>query len=297
MSTHKTKVDQERVHEFLWERLDTEISDLAFIVGGESSQAFSYRANSNEYIIRVNRSDASFKKDKYAHNIFASEFLPIPTVLEIGAIDDQFFAISEKVPGKIVQQLTSEEQQALIPELLVTLGAIHSTDIAATNGYGKWNAEGAGEAETWKGYLLSLDKYKDSFPEQDVWDQIFGRIKELAERCPEERHLIHGDFGYDNVLSDGTNVTGVIDWGESKYGDLLYDVAWVSFWAPLDSPLSGFTAAFLAYQEDKGITYDNFHDRVRCYELFLGLVSISFYAYSGQMDKYVVAKEKLLGLL
>jgi aminoglycoside phosphotransferase (APT) family kinase protein len=37
--------------------------------------------------------------------------------------------------------------------------------------------------------------------------------------------LIHGDFTIDNVLLEGSRVTGVIDWSGAAYGDPRYDVA------------------------------------------------------------------------
>ncbi len=36
---------------------------------------------------------------------------------------------------------------------------------------------------------------------------------------------MHGDFGSNNVLADGTVTTGVIDWGEAMFGDPRYDIA------------------------------------------------------------------------
>ena len=47
----------------------------------------------------------------------------------------------------------------------------------------------------------------------------------LIEYCPEEHKLVHGDFGSNNVLTDGQKITGVLDWDCALYGDPLFDVA------------------------------------------------------------------------
>ncbi|MEO6536773.1 MAG: phosphotransferase [Candidatus Paceibacterota bacterium] len=298
MSTHKAQVDAEKLSSFLQEKFSGKNSLPELLPGGESSQAFGFSASGKEYVIRVSKhSDESFKKDAYAHQHFGSVNLPIPKIIEIGTLDDQFFAISEKVQGKWVQDLTKEEYEKVLPDLMAKLEAIHSADIAGTQGYGKWNGEGEGKHNTWKEFILSLGEYADGFPEKDVWERIYSRIEELVELCPEERYLVHGDYGYDNVLSDGQKITGVIDWGEGKYGDPLYDVAWMNFWAQDYSPLKDFNQFFRKHQENRGITYTNFEARVRCYELNAGLLATSFYAYSNQKDKYEFGKERTLRLI
>lgn len=298
MSTHKAKIDLEKLSSFLQEKFSGQSSPPELLPGGESSQAFSFSANGKEYVIRVSKhSDESFKKDAYAHQNFCSAKLPIPEIVEIGTLDDQFFAVSEKVQGKWVQDLSKEEYEKALPDLMAKLGAIHSVNVASTQGYGKWDGEGHGKHRSWKEFILSLGEYADSFPEKDVWDRIYSRIEELVEFCPEERNLVHGDYGYDNVLSDGKKITGVIDWGEAKYGDVLYDVAWMNFWAQDYSPLKNFNEFFKRFQEARGITYNNFEARVRCYELSAGLLATSFYAYSNQKEKYDFGKERTLRLV
>ena len=39
-----------------------------------------------------------------------------------------------------------------------------------------------------------------------------------------------GDFGSNNVLTDGSRITGVLDWSEAMIGDGMYDVANILFW-------------------------------------------------------------------
>jgi Ser/Thr protein kinase RdoA (MazF antagonist) len=57
-----------------------------------------------------------------------------------------------------------------------------------------------------------------------------GRVRQLLARLDRDRPpdtpetLIHGDFTLDNVLAQGDEITGVIDWGGAGPGDPRYDV-------------------------------------------------------------------------
>jgi hygromycin-B 4-O-kinase len=274
------------------------VHNLSFIEGGEGSQAFSYSLDNKDYIIRANRRNYSFLKDRYAAEHFKSPIIPIPIILEIGNIDDQhYYAISEKVVGKKVDAFSEEEMISLRPKLLETLDAIHQTDVSSTTGYGAWNAEGKGSFDTWATGLRDInegsDIFETTFLEKDFWNKIYSEITKLTQFCPEDRHLIHGDYGFDNVLSNGKEITGVIDWGEAKYGDFLYDYAWLSYW----SKNNMYRAILKQYYLEKGVNIHNFDERMKCYELHIGLGALAFYATSEQKEKYDSNKNRLLRVI
>ncbi len=304
MSTHKTKIEQQVVISFLEQYFNVLISDLVFIEGGEGSQAFSFSVKNKEYIIRANTRDESFKHDEYAYKNFQSIELPIPKIIEIGRLDDKHhFAISEKVEGKKIDAFSEEEQTTIRPKLLETLDTIHTTDISSTTDYGGWDSTGNGHHENWNSFLKSLKKwvepkdapslFETTILEKDAWEKVYNEILELVQYCPEDRHLIHGDYGFDNVFSNGESITGVIDWGEAKYGDFIYDCAWLSYW----SKKHYYRDLLKKYYIEKQVSISNFDERMRCYELHIGLGALSFYANSHQDAKYHWNKERLLALL
>lgn len=306
MSTHKTTADQEIIVSFLKDNFSDNISNFEVITGGEGSQAYSFDVEEKQYILRINRHDPlGFKRDEYASNHYSSPLVPIPKVYKLGKIDnDLHFCISQKVQGKILALFSNKELEILRPAMFEVLKAIHATDISNTKGYGKWDDKGQGEYASWKEFLLSVDLYtkgvsgapslfETTFLEKNFWDKAYSRFIELVPFCPEERFLVHGDYGSDNILSDGEKITGVIDWGGSKYGDFIYDVAWLSFWSHnLD-----YQESYLEYSKKKMTPLKNFNERLLCYKIFIGLRSMSFFAYSGQKDKYVKTKEAVASLL
>src|SRR5207247_2258152 len=64
------------------------------------------------------------------------------------------------------------------------------------------------------------------------FDEAFGVMAPLVERCPELRHLIHADLLNFNVLVEDDRIGALLDWGSAMFGDFLYDLAWLSFWWP-----------------------------------------------------------------
>ncbi|MCX6755778.1 MAG: aminoglycoside phosphotransferase family protein [Candidatus Nomurabacteria bacterium] len=299
MSTVKTKIDQDLVLSFLRENFDPEIKELEFLKGGESSQAFAFNSKGLDLVARVNKGARSFYKDEYASKYFTKKDLPIPEIIETVKLDDiHYVCISKRALGQTINLLPEEEYQKILPELISILGEINSIDISDSNGFGKWNKDGLGESESWKDFILAVgthinkdELFNTSFLEKDVWDKIYSKIEELVEFCPEERFLIHSDYGSNNVVSNNGKITGILDWGESMYGDFIYDVAWLSFWSIKNDPNKN------AEQAYRDMNLENFEERLLCYKLRIGLGSLAFYAYSEQKDKYESIKERTLNLL
>ncbi|MEI6490790.1 MAG: hypothetical protein WCO16_03440 [bacterium] len=134
MSTHKTTVNQENILTFLKEKFPTGVSNFEIIIGGESSQAYSFSVDGKNYIIRLNKHNTrGFKKDEYAFNHFGSDLIPIPEVYDIGKINESLnYCISKKVPGKLLDTFKGEEFKNILPDMFKVLDAIHSCDISNT---------------------------------------------------------------------------------------------------------------------------------------------------------------------
>ncbi len=300
VSTHKTNVEQPIVQSFLDNYYKESVSNLTPLAGGEGSQAFGYNVNGQDLVIRVNKHfDQGFKKDRYAYENFNSLEIPIPKIIDIGQMEDgQYFVISERVDGELFKNLDDEEFDKNLPSLFSTLKFIHSIDVSDKIGYGKFNAEGVGETKTWKEYLLKVDEYAvhmfdNSMLEKDVWDKIYKRFVELLHFCPEEKYFVHGDYNFGNLFSKNEKIVGVIDWEGSMYGDFLYDIARLQFFAKDFD----YEKAYLDLCNKTGKKIENFKERMLCYKLRMGLSSLSFYAYSNQKEKYENSKNKLLNLI
>lgn len=306
MSSHKTTIQADSVLEFLQSIYAEPVTHFEMITGGESSQAYSFRIQSHDYVVRINKhTTEGFKKDEYAWKHFASDRIPIPRVYQIGKMPNGYsFCISERAAGTTMNAFTGDHLDILRLKLFDVLEAIHAVDVKNTIGFGKWDEEGNGQSKTWSERVLSAGKYlKDdsempgifetAFLEKPLCEKMLQRITELLPFCPEERYLVHGDPGLGNMLSDGTKITGIIDWENSVYGDFLFDIAWLSFW----SRKNNVESMYLAYCERIGKKVLNFSERILCYKISIALRTAFFYAYSNQETKYIALKEKVAKLL
>ena len=287
---------------FLKSNFAPNIQSLTTIKEGETSQAFSFFSERGEFVIRVHSKKHGFEKDKYAHDHFNSQNIPIPKTFQIGQLNDKFYySITEKAEGKIIDHFEKEEIRKFIPELINILDSIHAFNIGDTQ-FGDWEIDGKSSETSWKNYLLKLIEefgpYENKTPENTLLEsvvvqKILARYKQLINHCPNIRYLVHGDYGFSNLLSNGKKITGVIDWELSKYGDFLYDVAWLSFW----ETTIDYADIFFKHYQDKNVSVPNFHERILCYKLHFGLGALSFFSDSEQEKSYKWAKERLLGLL
>jgi hygromycin-B 4-O-kinase len=310
MSIHKTQIDQGVVLDFLKSTFTVEVLNFEVIRGGEGSQAYSFNVDGKYYVVRINKhTTEGFRKDEYASVNFGSWVIPVPRVFKIGKMENGMsFCISEKAEGKILDAYKGEEFNGIIPALYEVADAIHGIDVANTKGFGKWDMTGNGTKVSWKEHILSVDCYakgedgkpglfETTFLEKDFWDIAYSKMIEYLPYCPEERYLVHGDYGFNNVLSDGKNITGVIDWEHSMFGDFLFDIAWLAFWSSNWPVYPDFEGAYLKYITEKNLKIENFRERMLCYKLFIGLGSLSFSAYSDQREKYDKNKKRIEAVL
>lgn len=100
---------------------------------------------------------------------------------------------------------------------------------------------------------------------------------------PRERHLVHSDLLHWNVLVEDDTVTGLLDWGSSIYGDFVYDIAWLTFWWPWYPQWKEIDVAHevRAHYARTGLVVASFSERLRCYELRIGLGDLNWYLSRG----------------
>ncbi|WP_344681763.1 phosphotransferase family protein [Saccharopolyspora taberi] len=200
------------------------VSGLHRLVEGEESQAFGVRCADGERVVRINGDRAGFAKDAFAHR-FDGPALPVPRVVTIGELSTgHAVCVSTRLPGRSLQDLERAELSGVAPLVEATMSAI--ADLSGTRGFGRFDADGVGEHRSWRDFLASTPP-----PDSDLGRRLHAELLRLVPSCPEVRQLVHGDFGSNNVLTDGTRITGVLDWDCAMFGDPLYDVANILFWA------------------------------------------------------------------
>jgi hygromycin-B 4-O-kinase len=294
------------VGEFLLRRHGAPVEDLRGLRGGEICTAFAYALADEPYAIRFSAVESGFVRDRFAYERFVPAGIPIPRIQEIGRFGEQAFAVSSYVPGSTIQHLPAAHQTALAPALIEVLDRIHQIDVSAMTGYGELDDAGVGRYPSWAASLSAIADeapddffgrwsrlFDETFLERLLCEQLTARMKSLLSYCPLERWLVHGDFGFDNAIADGERITAVLDWANMKYGDFLFDVAWLNFWP---SPVR-YADLFRRYYAERGRTIPHFEERLRCYTCYIGLVALRFFAYTGQRAPYNWARDRVRTLV
>jgi hygromycin-B 4-O-kinase len=281
---------------------------------GEWSQAyFVTTSTGRELVARFSATDEDFRKDQLAAG-FASADLPMPRLLEVGSVDDgQFYAISERARGEFIEERDAASMERMLPSLLATLDCARQVDVSHTTGYGLWHADGNAPHPTWRDVLVGIvddppsartHGWRERLPETPLahhaFDAGYARLQTLVDACPNARHLVHSDLLNFNVLVEGDRISAVLDWGSAIYGDFLWDLAWWTFWQPWYTAWASvdIVGAAVAHYRQIGLDVANFSERLRCYELAIGLDGLAYQAWAARSPENLEwTARRVLGLL
>lgn len=290
-----TKTDVEAARGFLTERYGRGISDLTPLREGVWSSAYAFDVEGRALVARFGAYRDDFEKDRLAAR-YASRALPIPRIVEIGDALGGSYAISERALGRHIDGLDEHSMRRVLPSLFAALEAARRVDVSDARGFGLWHGTARARHPTWREALVDIatdgptrlgPSWRAALAASPVgtrpFDEAFAALQPLVDRCPEERHLVHSDLLHFNVLVAEDRVTAVLDWGSSIYGDFLYDLAWLTFWSPWYPAWSriDFAREAAAYYRSIGLEVPRFDERLRCYELHIGLESQRWFAGQG----------------
>lgn len=249
--------------EFLGEKLDAtvEISDLQEHVEGWSRDTVSLTANwtaegethERRFVVRA-ESDAQVDGDDELNqgNDIETEFrtmaaagnapVPVPETHwyegDRSVLGGRFF-VADHVPGDAPVVWNREERESLarawdecdtadgesLPSQFVDAAVgVHTLDADAVPALADCHQDDVVERE--------LDRWIDVYRQSTV------RPEPAVEECirwfrtnkPDvpETTLVHGDFRIGNMLVDGDELAGVLDWELARIGDPLYDLGYAS---------------------------------------------------------------------
>lgn len=300
-------VDSERVLALLGQHFSTPISDLVVVEGGQVARTFAFRSGALEYIIRFNHDrmlNSNFPKEAYLMRKFVGTGIPLAPILHVGRMGELHFAISRKMPGQMLETLTPQEVRNLLPQLLDILATIHSIDVSDTHGYGGFGDKGEGHFSTWSDSLRMVAReeadndyfgkwyrlFDETFLERDLYNDLYQRMCELLQYCPEDRYLIYRSLSLRNVLAQDGKITALLDWLDASYGDFVYDIAALDFW----SSWLGMREAFQEYYQQRHWELPFYEERLLCYECHHALGGLRFFAKGGQEESYQFTRQIIL---
>jgi hygromycin-B 4-O-kinase len=302
-------VTETQANAFLSEKFgDKSLTPVRPIGEGEWSKAYAYDLANAPYIIRFSNISEDFEKDFFATR-FASPHLPVPKITELGEAYGGFYAISDRASGVYLDSLDATQMESTLPSLVRAVDAMRLADVSSTTGYGGWNPErgGNGGRPSWHENLLAgsgewMRGWHTQLASSPVglrpYEEALEARRSLVHFCPEERHLIHADLLHFNVLVTGSQISAVIDWGCSQYGDFLYDVAWLLFWQSFFPAWNDidFLVAFKSHYTSLNLTIPHLEERLLCYQLDIGLDGLRWSAYKENWSDLEATAQRLQSL-
>jgi len=303
-----TKTDVDPAHrDFLQERLGAS-ARITVMRPGEWSVVYSVVTADADLVARFGAYDEDFEKDAYAAR-YSTPALPIPSIVEWGPALGGFYAIAPRMRGEHIDGLDEARMRRVLPSLFAALDAMRSVEPPAASGSGGWRADGRMSHPSWRAWLLGFfhesatrgapgwrELLRDLPKVVSAFEEGYARLVPLVERCPEERALFHDDLINRNVLVDGDRISAVLDWGSSKYGDFLYDIAnlvfyrpWFPAWRNID-----FAAEARAHYDAIGLAVPNFTERLTCYCLRIALDGVAYSAFRKRWDEVELRARRAL---
>lgn len=291
---------------FLRQRYGARVEGLAELSGGDWSRAFSFRLADQDLVVRFGRYGEDFAKDREAMALGGPD-LPVPAVLEIGEALGAAYAISERCFGIFLDDLDAAQWGRVLPAILRALDALRQAPAPADDRDAYPKAPQT-SADAWGAQLLQslvdrpggrVSGWREKLACSSELDELFVAAKRELERlvagCPTVRHVLHRDLLNRNVLvsNDATRLVGVFDWGCSMVGDFLYEIAWFDFWAPWHPGLAAIDlpSKALEHYRATGVEVPLFAQRLRCYNLHIGLEHLAYLAFAGrEEDLFAVAR-------
>ncbi len=302
----KPSVDEREAQQFLGQFFDEPVREVAPLGTGHMARVYSFWAGKKEWVVRfVNGTMVdTLRKETAVAKLLSGTAVPLPLILHHGDyrysdLSNGYFAIAPRVAGRPLDELSPEEYAQALPDVIMMLDTIHQVDVSGTTGYGFFDETGDAPLSNWRDYLLSVAEenegdfygqwhhlFEESFLERPLFDQLYSEMQRLFVYLPEERYLVHGDYGFNNVLAEGEQVTAVLDWANAKYGDFLIDVASLSASSKID-----YVTQFKLYYEAHGRIVPNYLERIRCYQCRGSLDGMRFFAKTDNCDGYEWIKD------
>lgn len=280
----KREITTKEASTFLSEHYPSEATSLKELMGGKHSKAFSYEHSGQGLIIRFNTEDRGFLKDKYAFEHFGKN-IPIPKVVEIGTYKDLYYCITEEISGETARDQYNKKDFSSLPLLFGAVEEIGKIELAGT-GYGYVDLNGNAPYPSSSEYIRSVYGSKDlfdwneifriSFVDKNFTDYVAERMEHFAQFATEQRELLHGDFGADNIFIKDNAVSGIIDWEKMRGGDHFLDVGRILLFCP-NRHIT--TSAVIEFYKDKNI--ENWKERVAMGIYHVVLTNYAYAALGG----------------
>lgn len=301
----KARLEIAEVEDILKQHSGSGPAGVMPVEGGNLSSVFSFEHEGRDCIIKFSHMEGAYDTEGYVANLLSGQGIPFAKCLGQGKAGTLSYIISERIRGGNLVDCAGSEKESQLPELIGILTRMNHVDLGTTSGFGWIRPNGAGAFSSWREFIAAFfaedqtgtfwegwhGLFTETCLEKDVFEECYYRLLAYSKFNEPHRYFIHGDFQPWNILSDGRQITGIID-GNFAYGDFLVDLA------TLEGNLGELDVvqAYQEYQIQKGIIIPDFTERLTGARYFKGLDGLRFYAKMGWNEAYHRLRDELLQL-
>ncbi|MBW8827251.1 MAG: phosphotransferase family protein [Acidobacteria bacterium] len=271
-------MDEQELRSVVAEMLGAEVTAFEHNAAGSSRQTYMAKvARAGDTVDVVVRHDigsgpfsgSAFTLPREAELLaaIAGHGLPAPRCL--GISDDGTTELLERLPGASAFVFASPEEHAAVGRQYVELvAALHTLDLDALDLPNVPRPTSPVDHA-----LVDLAQWDDFVTRRRMTEAdptlavASAWLHEHAPTSVQRTSLIHGDCGPGNLLHQGGNVTGMIDWELAHIGDPMDDLAWWWFREDLHDVRTDIAQWYRWYAGATGLDIDL--DRIHYYRVFV----------------------------
>ena len=210
---------------------DTEDFELSEIEEGDISDTFLFETCSDKYIVQISKENKNNLAVGAAAYMALEEDNKIPTPsVKDSRLFKSPYSITGLLEGENMSHMTPEEDVAreLSYQAGEYLAEIHNKFPRRKSGYIRPTPRLKPlRSRNWGDFFeerLFNKEAGDAFPETLI-SEAESYIEQNMSNLPEnpDTTVLHNDYDPSNLLSDGENITGVLDFGSAIIGDPDYD--------------------------------------------------------------------------
>lgn len=233
---NNTNIPEFGVVKAVAEKYLDDILSVERVLKGTSTFVYRVTTNSGTYYLRFLPEDASFAVEVLAHNTLGAVGVSVPRVIGFehkNELTGLSVMLVDEIPGICIEDNWPQTNlQDILREAGRQLARIHSIPV---DGFG-WIDKGS--YDTLKGEKHSFDEYFSEYLNYDLQalsqypfsDEERRQINELMLTARQILNvqnavLVHGDFDISHIFHSSGRYSGIIDFGDIRGNNRLYDFA------------------------------------------------------------------------
>lgn len=194
--------------------------------------------------------------------------------------------LSMKAVGKIVDELTLQEFDAVYPQLFDAIMQIHESDVSDTCGYGEFSEDGVLPYNSFKQFITETfnepnegywKNWKTLFHgpllNKDIFEKFYDKMIYYSNFCEGQRFLVNG-YVYFECMTFTKESVGFMAWDRAGVYDWLIDFATFDG----NKPYFFIPEKLFAYLKERKIEVPNFKERFLCLAYFRGIDGLRWHA-------------------